>query len=158
MESKSSAEAPIEKVQAPQESTPFQVLKTQVYPVINEIILKVLQSSIQLIDHIVKSEEVSKHEERLKKKKVIDELEKKYIERDIEKEEMGSDYEESDDEEFHKALGMKKDAVETLVRRRIEKHKNKILDEDDTELDQNVFNPIDYIISELKAYQAQRGK
>ena len=71
---------------------------------------------------------------------------------------MGSDYEESDDEEFHKALGMKKDAVETLVRRRIEKHKNKILDEDDTELDQNVFNPIDYIISELKAYQAQRGK
>jgi hypothetical protein len=48
---------------------------------------------MQLIDHIVKSEEVSKHEERLKRKKVIDELERKYVERDIEKEEMGSDYE-----------------------------------------------------------------
>lgn len=47
----------------------------------------------QLIDHIVKSEEVAKHEERLKKKKIIDELEKKYISRDIEREEMGSDYE-----------------------------------------------------------------
>ena len=47
----------------------------------------------QLIDHIVKSEEVTKHEERLKKKKIIDELEKKYLERDIEREEMGSDYE-----------------------------------------------------------------
>jgi len=41
---------------------------------------------------------------------------------------------------------MKKEEVETLVRRRIEKHKKKILDDDDTELDQNVFNPIDYII------------
>lgn len=29
---------------------------------------------MQLIDHIVKSEEVSKHEERLKRKKIIDEL------------------------------------------------------------------------------------
>lgn len=46
----------------------------------------------QLIDHIVKSQEVQKHEERLKKKKIIDELERKYIERDVEKEEMGSDY------------------------------------------------------------------
>lgn len=111
MESKVNAEAPEEKVQPPQEATPFEVLKTQVYPVINEIILKVAQQSIQLIDHIVKSEEVSKHEERLKKKKIIDELEKKYIERDIEKEEMGSDYEESDDDEFHKALGLKKEEV-----------------------------------------------
>lgn len=72
---------------------------------------------------------------------------------------MGSDYEESDDESFHKALGMQKEAVESLVRRRIEKHKNKILEEDsDNELDQNVFNPIDFIIAELKAYQAEKGK
>lgn len=72
---------------------------------------------------------------------------------------MGSDYEESDDDAYHKALGMAKQAVESLVRRRIEKHKNKILDEDsDTQLDQNVFNPIDFIIAELKAYQAQKGK
>lgn len=118
-----------------------------------------MKASIQLIDHIVKSEEVTKHEERLKKKKVIDELEKKYLERDIEKEEMGSDYEESDDDVFHKALGMPKEAVESMIRRRIEKHKNKMLDEDsDTEIDQNVFNPIDFIISELKAYQTESGK
>jgi hypothetical protein len=79
---------------------------------------------------------VTKHEERLKKKKIIDELEKKYLARDIEKEEMGSDYEESDDEEFHKALGMEKEVVEALVRKRISKHKNKIHNEDsDVELD-----------------------
>ena len=38
------------------EQTPFEVLKTQVYPVINEVILKVKDLNIQLIDHIVKSE------------------------------------------------------------------------------------------------------
>ena len=32
---------------------------------------------------------------------------------------MGSDYEQSDDDAFHKALGMSKEAVESLVRRRI---------------------------------------
>lgn len=68
---------------------------------------------------------------------------------------MGSDYEESDDDQYHKALGMSKEAVETLVRKRIQKHKNKILEDDsDTEFDQNVFNPIDFIIAELKTHQA----
>ena len=32
---------------------------------------------------------------------------------------MGSDYEQSDDDAYHKALGMSKEAVESLVRRRI---------------------------------------
>lgn len=32
---------------------------------------------------------------------------------------MGSDYEESDDEEQHKSLGMTKEAVQALVRGRI---------------------------------------
>ena len=36
---------------------------------------------------------------------------------------MGSDYEESDDDELHKALGMNKESVENLVRKRIAKHK-----------------------------------
>ena len=36
---------------------------------------------------------------------------------------MGSDYEEEDDTEYHKMLGMDKDNVEKLVRGRIEKHK-----------------------------------
>lgn len=110
-----------------------------------------------MIDHIVKSEEVSKHEERLKRKKIIDELERKYIERDIEKEEMGSDYEESDDEEQHKALGMAKEAVQALVRGRIAKHKSRKLDNDsDNEIHGEVFNPMDFIIQELKDYQAAR--
>ena len=38
---------------------------------------------------------------------------------------MGSDYEESDDEEYHKSLGMNKNDVETLIRKRIAKHKSK---------------------------------
>ena len=42
---------------------------------------------------------------------------------------MGSDYEESDDEEYHKILGMNKETVEGLIRKRIAKHKNKILDD-----------------------------
>ena len=72
---------------------------------------------------------------------------------------MGSDYEESDDEELHKALAMTKEAVQTLVRRRISKHKNRILDDDsDADIQQNVFNPIEFIVKELKAYQQQKGK
>lgn len=41
MEPKVGAVAPQERKSSPQEVTPFEVLKTQVYPVINEIILKV---------------------------------------------------------------------------------------------------------------------
>lgn len=41
MEPKVSGEAPKESPQSQQEATPFEVLKTQVYPVINGIILKV---------------------------------------------------------------------------------------------------------------------
>ena len=41
MEPKEAARAPQERAQGPQEATPFEVLKTQVYPVINDIILKV---------------------------------------------------------------------------------------------------------------------
>jgi|JI9StandDraft_2_1071091.scaffolds.fasta_scaffold593816_1 hypothetical protein len=71
---------------------------------------------------------------------------------------MGSDYEESDDDELHKALGMNKESVENLVRKRIAKHKKGALDDSDGELDQNVFNPIDFIVAELKAHQALKGK
>lgn len=49
--------------------------------------------------------------------------------------------------------------METFVRKRIAKHKSKILDDDsDAEIDPNVFNPIDFIISELKAYQTNKNK
>lgn len=93
---------------------------------------------------------MEKHEERLKKKKIVDELERKYLERDIEREEMGSDYEEEDDSEYHAMLGMEQERVEKLVRSRIEKHKINPTAVDD-ELDPNAFNPIKFIIRELKA-------
>lgn len=41
MEPIESAQAPQEQTQGAQEGTPFEVLKTKVYPVINDIILKV---------------------------------------------------------------------------------------------------------------------
>ena len=54
---------------------------------------------------------------------------------------------------------MTQEVVEVLVRKRIEKHKNKVLDDDsDNDLGMNVFNPIDFIIEELKAYQKEKGK
>ena len=62
---------------------------------------------------------------------------------------MGSDYEEEDDTEYHKMLGMNKDNVEKLVRGRIEKHKKNPAAVDD-EIDENAFNPIQFIIDELK--------
>lgn len=72
---------------------------------------------------------------------------------------MGSDYEESDDEEQHKALGMSKEAVQALIRGRIAKHKNRRLDDDsDNEINGDVFNPMDFIIQELKDYQAAKKK
>lgn len=72
---------------------------------------------------------------------------------------MGSDYEESDDEEQHKLLGMTKEAVQALVRSRIAKHKSRQLDNDsDNEIHGDVFNPMDFIIQELKDYQASKKK
>ena len=62
---------------------------------------------------------------------------------------MGSDYEQSDDEEYHKALGMKREDVEDMVWKRIEKAKNKQL-EDVNEIDPNIFDPINFIIRDLK--------
>ena len=46
-------------------------------------------------------------------------------------------------------LGMEKDTVEKLVRGRIEKHKKNPAAVDD-EIDENAFNPIQFIIDELK--------
>lgn len=68
---------------------------------------------------------------------------------------MGSDYEEPDDEPYHKMLGMNKDSVQKLVRARIAKHKENPTAVDD-EIDPNAFNPIQFIIDELKKSQAQQ--
>lgn len=62
---------------------------------------------------------------------------------------MGSDYEESDDEEYHRMLGMNKETVDKLVRGRIAKHKENPTAVDD-DIDPNAFDPIEFIILELK--------
>lgn len=49
----------------------------------------------QLIDQVLKSDEVRKHKERLKELRVLDKLEQKNIEKEKLKLEMGSDYESS---------------------------------------------------------------
>jgi hypothetical protein len=74
----------------------------------------------------------------------------------VEKEEMGSDYEESDDEEYHKMLGMDKSTVDKLVRNRIQKHRENQNDVED-EIDPNAFNPIQFIIDELKKVHREQG-
>ncbi len=50
-------------------------------------------------------------------------------------------------------LGMNKESVEKLVRTRIAKHKDNPTAVDD-EIDPNAFNPIQFIIAELKRVQA----
>lgn len=49
-------------------------------------------------------------------------------------------------------LGMDKENVEKLVRSRIEKHKKNPVSMDD-EIDPNAFNPIQFIIDELRKAQ-----
>lgn len=74
---------------------------------------------------------------------------------------MGSDYEESDDEQYHKVLGLNKQSVDTLIHKRIARKKEKNgenEDEESLELEDNIFNPITFIIAELKAYQATKTK
>ena len=68
---------------------------------------------------------------------------------------MGSDYEEEDDSEYHKRLEMDKETVDKLVRQRIEKHKINPTAVDD-EIDPNAFNPIRFIIDELKKIHAEQ--
>jgi hypothetical protein len=52
---------------------------------------------------------------------------------------------------------MTKEAVQALVRGRIAKHKSRQLDDDDdNEIHGDVFNPMDFIIQELKEYQASK--
>ena len=50
-------------------------------------------------------------------------------------------------------LGMNKESGEKLVRTRIAKHKDNPTAVDD-EIDPNAFNPIQFIIAELKRVQA----
>ena len=68
---------------------------------------------------------------------------------------MGSDYEESDDQQYHNMLGMNKETVDKLVRARIAKHKQNPTAMDD-DIDPNAFDPIQFIISELKKIHNQQ--
>ncbi|CAD8165455.1 unnamed protein product [Paramecium octaurelia] len=66
----------------------IEYLENQVYP-------KLHTALVQLIDHIVKTEEVRKHQERLKKIKIFDRIEQKKVEKQRLKNELGSAYESS---------------------------------------------------------------
>ena len=73
----------------------------------------------KLIEHVVKTEEVRKHQERLKKIKIFDRLEQKKVEKDRLKAELGSAYESSDsssidfdemginEDDYYKLMGKK---------------------------------------------------
>ncbi|CAD8059263.1 unnamed protein product [Paramecium primaurelia] len=66
----------------------IEYLENQVYP-------KLHTALVQLIDHVVKTEEVRKHQERLKKIKIFDRIEQKKVEKQRLKNELGSAYESS---------------------------------------------------------------
>ncbi|CAD8089706.1 unnamed protein product [Paramecium sonneborni] len=61
----------------------------------NEVYPKLHIALVQLIDHVVKTEEVRKHQERLKKIKIFDRIEQKKVEKQRLKNELGSAYESS---------------------------------------------------------------
>jgi len=67
-------------------------LKDNLYPTLN--------SALEiLMEHLIKTNEVQQHQERLKQKKIRDRLEQKRIEKEKLREELGSDYVSSSDEE-----------------------------------------------------------
>ncbi|CAK93025.1 unnamed protein product (macronuclear) [Paramecium tetraurelia] len=66
----------------------IEYLENRVYP-------KLHTALVQLIDHVVKTEEVRKHQERLKKIKIFDRIEQKKVEKQRLKNELGSAYESS---------------------------------------------------------------
>ncbi|KRW98798.1 hypothetical protein PPERSA_10569 [Pseudocohnilembus persalinus] len=85
----------------------------------------------KLIEHIVKTDEIRKHLERLKKKKVFDKLEQKKIEKERLKAELGSAYESSDDDSLNdfEDLGLQKEELEQILAERKDRKK----DSDDEE-------------------------
>ena len=78
-----------------------QFFESKVMPDLKSALVKVLsyfyddRNSFQLIDHVLKSDEVRKHKERQKELQVLDKLEQKNIEKEKLKLDMGSDYESS---------------------------------------------------------------
>jgi len=67
-------------------------LKDNLYPTLN-------QALEILMEHLIKTNEVQQHQERLKQKKIRDRLEQKRIEKEKLREELGSDYVSSSDED-----------------------------------------------------------
>lgn len=110
------------------------------YPILNEALHR-------LINHIVKTEEVSKHHQKLLEQRLLDELEVRREERDKEREELGSDYDSSDDEKYLSALDMKKEDVDVLLEKRKQSQNKKVL---------GGFNPIVYLIEQLKALKEKK--
>lgn len=68
----------------------MEFLEFNVYPELNSALLA-------LTEHLLKSDEIRRHKERLKEQRILDKMEQKKIEKQKLKEELGSDYESSDD-------------------------------------------------------------
>jgi hypothetical protein len=120
-----------------------QMLRQKIYPSLNVALL-------ELIDHIVKTEEVRKHQERLKKQKMIDEIEKRRVERVREKEELGSDYYESDEEIDYEFLGIQKERLDSIIDKRMKRAEDGTISQAKEKLFEGVFNPIAFIVQSLK--------
>lgn len=63
----------------------------------------------------------------------------------------GSDYYESDDENYYKALQMDKAEVETIINNRIRRHSLKVTEEEKEDIGgESFFDPIDFLVQQLK--------
>lgn len=93
-------------------------LKDQVFPELH-------QAMMVLIDHVVKTEEVRKHQENLKKIKIFDKLEQRRVEKERLKQELGSDYESSEDSFDWEEMGINKSEAEKYIKKKDEKVEEK---------------------------------
>ncbi|KAL4440974.1 hypothetical protein ABPG74_009387 [Tetrahymena malaccensis] len=98
--------------QAKRQNLPIQYLRDKIYP-------ELYQALVMLIDHIIKTDEIRKHQERLKRKKVFDKLEQKKVEKQKLKEDLGSDYVSSEDDSLDfEDLGLEKEELEKILNER----------------------------------------
>lgn len=102
---------------------PLDYLKLNVYPELH-------QALICLIEHVLKTEELRKHQEKLIKIKIFDKLEQRRTEKDRLKQELGSEYESSDDSVDWEEMGIDKEEIERFLKKKEKKKKKKDDDED----------------------------
>ncbi|EGR29188.1 hypothetical protein IMG5_161380 [Ichthyophthirius multifiliis] len=112
--------------QAFRQNIPINFLREKIYPELYEAFLN-------LIDHVTKTDEIRKHQEKLKRKKVFDKLEQKKIEKERLKMELGSEYESSDEESLNcEEFGLEKEELQKILNERQFKKKD---DDDENQED-----------------------